>query len=206
MTKGRQQLSKGQRFEAMEKTVKQLQMSVQINQMLLKQVGNTVSPMQDDLGEFISRQRELQYRVLAVQELSNLDIDIIDAKSRELQIKDFEETSDKEDVEKGYIAADVIAEDSIITLTSTTPEEDGDDRGILRSKMIYEDFQLPELKEALLGAKVGDLVDADVNGVKHKIEVLKIGTVPAPVVELEENDSPLPVGTSNAEEVQQENG
>jgi len=51
MTKGSQQQTKGQRFEAMEKTLKQLQMSVQVNQMLLKQIGNTISPMQGDLGE-----------------------------------------------------------------------------------------------------------------------------------------------------------
>ena len=209
MTKGRQQQTKGQRFEAMEKTIKNLQMSTQVNQMLLKQVGNTISPMQADLGEFISRQRELQYRVLAVQELANLDIDTIDAKSRELQIKDFEETSSKEDEDKGYTLADVVAEDSVVTLTSTTPDE-SEDKGILRSKMEYSDFTLPELQEALLGAKVGDLIDVDVNGVKHKIEVLKIGTVPEPVAEPvaePENDvTTLPVGTAIAEEAQQPNG
>jgi hypothetical protein len=205
MSKGRQQLTKGQRFEAMEKTLKQLQMSVQVNQMLMKQIGNTISPMQSDLQEFIGRQRELQYRVLAVQELADLDIETINAKSRELQIRDFEETSEKEDAEKGYTAADVVAEDSVITLTSTTPEEE-EDKGILRSKMEYSEFNLPELKEALLGAKVGDLVDADVNGVKHKIEVLKIGTVPPAPEEPAENVTPIPTGTQDVKEAQQENG
>ena len=219
MTKGSQQQTKGQRFEAMEKTLKQLQMSVQVNQMLLKQVGNTISPIQGDLGEFIGRQRELQYRVLAVQELSNLDVVTIDAKSRELQIKDFEESSAKEDEEKGYTVADVVAEDSVITLTSTTPDEEGPDKGILRSKMEYKDFMLPQF-EALLGSKVGDSVDIDVNGVKHKIEIVKISTVPkveedvdpqtlmanSPEAERVPVASASTTGTANAEEVQQANG
>ena len=205
MAKGRQQQTKGQKFEAMEKTVKNLQMSVQINQMLLRKVGDTISPMQGDLGEFINRQRELQYRVLAVQALGNFSVEDIDAKSLELQIKDFEETSDKEDIEKGYLVADVVAEDSVITMTSTTPDLE-EDAGIFRSKMTYSEFQLPQFQEALLGTKVGDLVDVDVNGVKHKIEVLKISTVP--VLEDCDDTTLIPLSTENldAEEVQQENG
>ena len=184
MSKGRQ-LTKGQRFELVEKNVKQLQMTTKVNQMMLQQIGNSVSPMQNDLGELAARQRELQYRVLACQELLSLKLDDIEAKSLELQAKDFQESSDKEDADKSYIVADVVAENSAVIITSKTPEEE-EDKGIFRSKIVLSDIAIPELSESLLGKKVGDKVESDVNGVKHVIEVLGIRSVPEPEPEKEE--------------------
>ena len=207
MSKGKQQLSKGQRFELVEKKVKQLEMTTRVNQMLLQQIGNSVSPMQSDVTETIGRQRELQYRVLAVQELLNLKLEEIEAKSLELQVRDFDEASDKEDKEKQYEAAEVVGEDSAVIVTSKTPEED-DDKGILRSKLLYSEISLPGLKEVLLGTKVGDIVEADVQGVKHKIEVLGIRKVPAPVAEEESSEEALvpPAQGTETGEQQAENG
>ena len=206
VSKGRQ-LSKGQRFELLEKKVQQLEMTTRVNQMMLQQVGNTMGPMQGDLSEFIGRQRELQYRVLAVQELANLETDAIEAKSLELQVRDFEETSAKEDEEKNYTPTDVVAEDTAIIVTTTTPDEE-QDRGILRSKLLYSDISLPELAESLLGSKVGDTVDADINGVKHKVEVLGIRKVPEPQPEeeAETNTQQVVQGSTSGEEQQSENG
>lgn len=184
MSKGRQ-LTKGQRFELVEKNVKQLQMTTKVNQMMLQQIGNSVSPMQNDLGELAARQRELQYRVLACQELLSLKLDDIEAKSLELQAKDFQESSDKEDADKSYTVADVVAENSAVIITSKTPEEE-EDKGIFRSKIVLSDIAIPELSESLLGKKVGDKVESDVNGVKHVIEVLGIRSVPEPEPEKEE--------------------
>lgn len=205
MSKGRQ-LTKGQRFELLEKKVQQLEMTTRVSQMMLQQIGNTISPMQGDLGEFIARQRELQYRVLAVQELANLSLSDIEAKSLELQVRDFNEASDKEDTEKGYTETDVVAEDSAIIVTTTTPDEEAD-KGILRSKLLYSDISLPALAESLLGTKVGDVVDADINGVKHRVEVLGIRKVPEPQPEegTETNAQPVMQGTDGGEQ-QAENG
>ena len=203
---GKRQLTKGQRFELLEKKVQQLEMTTRVNQMMLQQIGNTVSPMQNDLGEFISRQRELQYRALAIQELLNLKVEDIEAKSLELQVKDFQESSDKEDATNNYTPTDVVAEDSVVIVTTTTPDAEKD-QGILRSKLAMSDVNLPDLQASLLGSKVGDAFETDINGVKHRVEVLGIRKVPAPEPEAEETEATMVTGESPSGEQQQaENG
>jgi hypothetical protein len=165
--------TKGERFEALEKRVQNMEMASRITQMLVQQIGNSVSPMARDVGELAGRQREIQYRLLAIQELLGLNIDQINARSEELQVKDFEETSAKEDVEKGLNSADVVTEDSIVIFTSKTPDEEVD-RGILRSKLLVKEIGFPALREDLIGKKVGDTLLTDVNGVKHSITILGV--------------------------------
>lgn len=202
---GKKQLTKGQRFELVEKKVGQLEMTSRVNQMMLQQIGNTITPMQGDLGEALGRQRELQYRTLAIQELLNLEVEAIEAKSLELQVKDFDETSDKEDTDKNYTDTDIVAEDSVVIVTTTTPDEEAD-KGILRSKLLFSDISLPPLAESLLGTKVGDIIDADINGVKHKVEVLGIRSIPEPEAVLSESSQLIIQEETSGEETQSENG
>lgn len=169
--------SKGERFEALEKRVQNIEMASRVGQMLIQQIGNAVSPMARDVGELAGRQRELQYRLLAVQELLNLNIDQINTRSEELQVKDFEETSAKEDTEKGYDTVDTVTEDSVVIFTSKTPEE-AVDKGILRSKLLVKEIGFPSLREDLIGKKVGDTLLTDVNGTKHSITILGVRYAP----------------------------
>ena len=180
MTK-KHNMSKGERFELTEKKVQNLEMSQRVAQMLIQQIGNSVSPMARDVGELAGRQRELQYRLLAVQELLGLKLEDINARAETLQVKDFNETSDKEDAEKGYTVAEVVTEDSIVILTSKTDDGTG---GILRSKLVVKDIGFPDLRADLLGKKVSDTLTADVNGVTHNLTILGIRNVPAPSVQL----------------------
>lgn len=173
----KQNKTKGERFEALEKRVQNVEMASRVSQMLLQQIGNSVSPMARDVGELAGRQREMQYRLLAIQELLSLNIDAINARSEALQTKDFDETSAKEDVDKGYTAGDVLTEDSIVIFTSKTPDE-AEDKGILRSKLLVKEIGFPALREDLIGKKVGDTIDTDVNGIRHSITVLGVRTTP----------------------------
>lgn len=169
--------TKGERFEELEKRVANVEMAGRVTQMLLQQIGQSVSPMARDVGELAGRQREIQYRLLAIQELLSLNLDTINARSEELQAKDFEETSAKEDADKGYTVGDVITDESIVIFTSKTPDE-AEDKGILRSKLLVKDIGFPALREDLIGKKVGDTIETDVNGVKHAITILGVRTTP----------------------------
>lgn len=181
----RKNMTKGERFETMEKRVQQLEMAGRITQMLIQQIGNSVSPMAQDLGELALRQRDSLYRTMALQELLGVDLSNLQAKALELQIKDFNESSDKEDAEKGYTPGDVVTEDTVVILTSKTPEE-AEDKGYMRSKLLVRDIGFPQLKADLLGKTVGANVDAEINGVKHVITVLGVRNVPAVVAPVEE--------------------
>lgn len=174
MTK-RKNMTKGERQAVLEKRISNLEMANRVSQMLLQQIGGSVSPMAKDVGELVGRQRDLQYRVLALQELLALKSDDIVKRAEELQIKDFEETSDKEDKENGYTVTDCVTENSVVILTSKV----GDQGGILRSKLVFSEIGFPKLREDLLGKKVGDIVEADINGAKHVITILGIREVPS---------------------------
>jgi len=175
MAKRQPALSKGERFEQLEKKVSSLEAAVRMSQMLLQQLGGSIQPLSRDFGELANRQLELQYRTLAGHHLSGLDLDTLNQKSLELRIKDFEEASAKEDAEKGYLPVDETTATSIVILTSVAAEAD---KSILRSKLAIAEVGFPELKANLIGKKVGDKVDADISGVKHTIEILAIRSTP----------------------------
>lgn len=169
--------TKLQRSQDLEKRVANLEMANRVTQMLVQQIGGSVSPMAKDVGELAARQREMQYRLLAVQELVSLQSDAIAKRSEELQVKDFDEASAKEDAEKGYAAADTVTDDGVVIITSkvTAPAEAP---GILRSKLVVNEIGFPQLRADLAGKKAGDVVTADINGTTHEITVLGARSVP----------------------------
>lgn len=174
----RNNLTKAERNALLEKRIANIEMANRVTQMLLQQIGGSVSPMARDVGELAQRQRELQYRTLAIQELLALSTDAIAKRSEELQVKDFDETSAKEDVEKGYTVTDVVTDDSVVIVTSKI-SGNADAQGILRSKLVVAEIGFPQLRADLLGKKVSDVVEADINGVKHELTVLGVRAVPA---------------------------
>jgi seryl-tRNA synthetase len=156
----------------MEKRLANLEASIRICQLMIQQLGKTLNSASTDLGDLAEKQRSVQYRLLAVQEILHEKLpgsNVLET-AEELQIKDFNEFSDKENVEKGYVPADVVAEDSVVVITS-----DGEDgKGFTRSKFEYDKIQIPGLKESILGKKTGDKFDAKISEVNHTVTVLQI--------------------------------
>jgi hypothetical protein len=177
--------TKVQRFQEAESGVKQLQMATRVNQMLIQQMGQSVTGMSKDMNELTARQRELQYTVLAMQELLNLNPVDVSTRAETLQIKDFEEASAKQDVEVGAVDADVVTEDCAIVLTSKV----GAGGGILRTRLNVAEIGFPQLKQDLLNKKVGDTFDADVNGTTHSITLLGIKRLPPKVQDVEQSET-----------------
>ena len=167
--------SKGQRALETESGLKQLQMATRVSQMLIQQMGQSVQSMSKDMNELTARQRELQYKVLAIQELTGVNADTVTERAETLQVKDFEEASAKEDAAAGATDADTVTEDSVVVLTSKVAVGGG----ILRTRLNVAEVGFPQLKQDLLGKKVGDTFTADVNGTTHSITLLGIKTLPA---------------------------
>ena len=149
---------------------------------MVKHLTDQFQAIQTDLGTSMGMLSDFQYRTLAMLNLGDFNVDAIDDKAEELKLVDFNKASDKEDLEKGFTLDDsgLIAEDSVVILSSTTPElpEDG---GIFRSKFPMSECLTPNLREDLLGSKVGEIVESEIQGVKHLITV--IGLRKSPVVE-----------------------
>lgn len=169
--------TKGQRALETESGLKQLQMATRVSQMLVQQMGQSIQSMSKDMNELTARQRELQYKVLAIQELTGVNADAVTAHAESLQIKDFAEASAKEDAAAGATDAESVTEDSVVVLT-TKVEAGG---GILRTRLNVAEVGFPQLKQDLLGKKVGDTFTADVNGTSHSITILGIKKLPEKV-------------------------
>ena len=180
-----------ERLKELETTASNSQMALQLSQMMVKHLTNQVSALEKDVTNTMGILNDFQYRTLAMLELGNFSKDEINAKADELREIDFNKASDQEDVAKGYEvdAEGIIKEDSIVTITSNTPDEE-EDRGIFRSRQVVAGLP-PELSKELVGKSVGDKVDYTIDNVKHVIEILGVRKAP-PAPEPGDNENKIP--------------
>jgi len=179
------QLSSKERIKILTDKVAQLEQAAQMNSLLMQRTGTM---MQQDLQETSVRQRDLQYKLLAIENHLEIDSDAIAKLSKTLQIKDYEDLSQKEDEQQNLVPAEEVLESSIVIFTSNTPDEETD-KGYLRSKVQISEIGIPGLAEEFVGKKPGDKFEFSIEDVKHAIEVLGIrvpGDAPADLsVEIE---------------------
>lgn len=166
------QSSRKDKFREMETELKNMAMSVRINQMMTERLIQNIKSMQEDIGGAFNIVNELQYKVLAVQKALNLDVTQLNALANEQRLKDFSEASDKEDAAGGFTVGDLVKEDSTVIWTSTTT--DGSDKGVFRSRIKLAECGVPELINAFMGREVGAKALVKFNGVEHEVELLGI--------------------------------
>jgi len=165
------------RIRQLEVDFKNVQMALNISQMMVKQLMSQVEMMRQDAANSLNLANDLQYRTLAMINLMNIDTNALDAEADKLKLKDYNEASDKEDVEKGYTIGDVVKEESIVIISSTTDTDV--DQGIFRSKIPVVQIPYEAMKNDMIGKKVGDKFQADINGVIHNVEIIGIRELPA---------------------------
>jgi hypothetical protein len=171
------QANRKERLNELEQRIGQLEMASRISQMMTQQLMNNMKHMQQDLGRALGLLNETQYKILAIQEVSGLDLAAMNAVANTKRLTDFNEASAREDAEGNFTVGDVVAGNSTIILTSTTKDVDA---GIFRSRIKLADCGVPELIKAFTGAVVGAKATVALNGVDHEIELLGIRN-PAPV-------------------------
>ena len=159
------------KFRAFEAELKNMQMAGRISQMMVQQLVQNNKGVGEDMGKLFQLTNEMQYKFLALQEVLGVDVAKLNEVTSRLRLKDFNEASDKEDLEQGFTTVDVVEQDSTVILTSTTQETD---RGIFRSRVKLADTGTPELIQGLMGKGVGTKVKVKLNNVEHEIELLGI--------------------------------
>jgi len=156
----------------LDKRVEQLEMATRVSQMLTQQVGNSMSQLAADLREIANRQRDIQYRLSAIQEIDkDLNVEDVNALAEKKQIVDFTSASDKENTDLGFTPGEVINSESVVVFTTTANAEG---KSILRSKLALTEIALPEFKDSLIDRKAGDSFTADLQGVEHEVTVLEV--------------------------------
>ena len=172
------QVSPKTKMKELETTLRNTQMALQMSQMMIKHIADQLSALQNDVGSNMGLLNDFQYRTLAMLEVGKFDKDAVDAKAEELKLIDFNRASDKEDITKGYINDNLglIEENSIVIATTSTPDT-AVDQGIFRTKFPMTECASPELREKLLGKKVGDVIESNIGDTKHTITILGLRKV-----------------------------
>ena len=69
--------SRGKRFEELEKTVKSLQASLSMMQLMQQQMANAIVPMQQDMSDAAVKMQTIHYTLIAMQDLLSVDTDAL---------------------------------------------------------------------------------------------------------------------------------
>ena len=162
--------SKKEQLRELKTELANVQMAGRISQMMTQQIMQNNKTMAEDLGRALGLINELQYKLLAVQEVANIDTAALTGVAETLRVNDFNEASDGEDTKEGFTLATAVSPDSTVILTS----EATDGKGIFRSRIKLADCGVPTLITELAGKSVGDKVTVALNGVDHVIELLGI--------------------------------
>ena len=170
------QTSRKDKLRELEAEVKNLAMASRISQMMTQQIMQNMKALHEDVGRASGIINELQYKILAIQKVSGLDIEQMNAVANEQRLIDFNEASDKEDADNGFTVGDLVNEASTVILTSKTEEKD---RGIFRSRLKLSTCGVPDLIKAFMGREVGARAIVELNGLQHEVELLAIRQ-PAP--------------------------
>jgi hypothetical protein len=170
------QASKKDKIKELETYVSNLTAASRITQAMIQQLLQNNKSMGDDLNKALGMLNELQYKTLAMQKLSALPVDKITEEVEALKLTDFNQASDKEDSQKGYMVVDTVEDDSVVILTSTTSS--APDRGIFRSKIALSESGVPDLISGLIGKPVGTKLSVKLNGEEHLVELLGIRKPP----------------------------
>jgi hypothetical protein len=171
-----------EKLKAFDKKLANLEMASRISQLMTQQLMQNMKNMQEDLGRALGILNEMQYKLLAIQELSGLDVEQLNELTNARRLNDFIEASDKADAEGGFTFGTKVEANSTVILTSTTTETD---RGIFRSRIELAKCGVPELISAFMGKEVGTKAMVKLNGLEHEVELLGIRQPPAaePTVE-----------------------
>src|ERR1700688_3562956 len=116
------QENRKERLSSLEKKLANLEMASRISQMMTQQMMTNMRNMQQDIGRALGLLNETQYKLLAMQSVSGLDVSAMNQVCNTLRLTDFNEASDKEDAQGNFLPGDVVEKDSTIILTSTTKE------------------------------------------------------------------------------------
>lgn len=165
------------RVAELEREVANLTMAVRVSQALIKQLMDQLRPVQDDMTRFYSALNDTQYKTSALlASIPGVSKEQVASLADQLKLADWQTSSDKDDVTRGLIAADVVSspEDTVI-ITSTTPNE-AEDKGIFRSKSLLKDIANQDIANGFLNKPIGTKLETTINGSLHVVELLAVRT------------------------------
>lgn len=170
-----------------QKTATNIQQSIQLMQMMIMNMGNSIRAFNADLNNAMMNINDLEYRTQAMIRAKTFDEETINTLSTELKIQAYELADKEADLKMNLSPVDIVSNRSHVIITSITPDEK-EDRGILRSKILVNNSPSMQFKEAILDKRVGDIFESVIDGVKHVITILKITEPPKQEAQADEQN------------------
>lgn len=156
--------------------VENTSMAVRLTQMMVQQLLENNKAMQTDLNQAIGQLTELQYKVLALQDILNIDLNQMANVVNGRRLNDFEDAASRQDLKENLTVSDIVTDDSTVIITSKAKDASNNESGIFRSRLKLTECGVPTLVEGLSGKTVGTKVAVQLNGVEHEVELLAIRT------------------------------
>lgn len=162
------------RLEALEKNTETLSMGVRVSQMLVKQVMERMQQTQEMLHIKSSALSDLQYRLLALQKVTGVDLALVQTEADRLKLEEWDRASKEDSAARGLVKSDeVSSKQSIVVFTSTTPDLP-EDRGVFRSKVRVVELGSVPVMEAFEGKRPGDVFEVNLADQKHQVTLLEV--------------------------------
>lgn len=163
-----------ERITALEKNAETVSMGVRVSQMLVQQMLSRVTQLEERLNFVLSANTELQYKLLALQKVTGVDVAQLQLESDRIRLEEWTEVSKEDNEKKGLVSSpSVSSSESTVVFTSTTPSAK-EDKGIFRSKVKVSEIGDQNAVEAFLGKKPGDKFELQLNSDTHLVELLEV--------------------------------
>ena len=168
-----------QEVESLKKHLENLNMAMRINQAMMKQIMENTVSLGSETKNLTGMLNDFQYRFLATQKFLSVNTDMVAEIADTMKLVDWNEASKKDDAENGFQESDTVTDAScVVIISSKTPDEE-QDKGIFRSKVLLGETGSKDLIDTLVGKKVGDVVEVQLNGMKHVVTLLGVRVKPA---------------------------
>ena len=165
-----------ERITALEKNAETLSMGVRVSQMLVQQMMQRVSQLEERLAFVVSSNNDLQYRLLALQKTTNVDINLLQAEADRIKLEEWNKASEEDTKQRNLTPVqEVLDENTVVVISSTTPSLP-EDKGIFRSKVSVAEIGSNEATEKFKGKKPGDKFELTLAGNTHLVELLEVYT------------------------------
>lgn len=159
--------------EILANAVQSLQVTNKVMQNLAKQTMANFTTLADEVKTLNRALADSQYAVQVLKRHATISEADLNAEAAALQIKDFEEAIAKEDAEENLLPASYVDEDSVIVITSSTPDLTPD-QGFLRSRLDMQQVSIVDFRTKVLGKQVQESFECDINGTRHNVTLLSI--------------------------------
>jgi hypothetical protein len=163
-----------ERITSLEKNAETLSMGVRVSQMLVQQMLQRVTQLEERLAFVVSSNNDLQYRLLALQKVTGVDLNALQTEADRLKLEEWNQASADDNVAKGLVAVESVSgPETTVVFTSTTPSL-SEDRGIFRSKVKVSEIGTAQAIEVFQDKKPGDKFELTLNGQIHLVELLEV--------------------------------